>query len=144
MPKGKKELSIKTKLWMVQNHKCAYCKNPNLKLLEVSIDHVIPKSKGGLNHYSNYLVACNKCNQAKADKLPTKEQLEILVSVQKKLGIRFPSLVQNTKIEPIKKISGWPANRAERRLQHLIDKAEYNNPFDLWAIKQGFKNYSQR
>jgi len=32
-------------------------------------DHVMPKSKGGSNHISNYQTMCKKCNGEKADKV---------------------------------------------------------------------------
>jgi 5-methylcytosine-specific restriction endonuclease McrA len=32
-----------------------------------TVDHVVPKSKGGLNHMANCVVACEACNNAKAD-----------------------------------------------------------------------------
>jgi hypothetical protein len=32
-------------------------------------DHIIPKSKCGKNHISNYQTMCIKCNEAKSDKL---------------------------------------------------------------------------
>lgn len=44
------------------NHKCAYCfKNAT------TIDHVIPKSRGGLNTYNNAVACCLRCNSKKAD-----------------------------------------------------------------------------
>ena len=42
---------------------CQYCG----KAAE-SIDHIVPRSKGGLHEWSNE-VACKKCNLKKADKL---------------------------------------------------------------------------
>ena len=32
-------------------------------------DHIIPKSKGGLNCLINYQTMCSKCNETKADKV---------------------------------------------------------------------------
>lgn len=34
---------------------------------KATVDHVVPKSKGGLDHLSNCVVACEECNGAKAD-----------------------------------------------------------------------------
>ena len=34
---------------------------------KATVDHVVPKSKGGLDHMSNCVVACEACNAAKAD-----------------------------------------------------------------------------
>lgn len=45
---------------------CQYC---NLKLCsnEITIDHIIPLSKGGQNSFTNCVVACRPCNDYKAD-----------------------------------------------------------------------------
>jgi 5-methylcytosine-specific restriction endonuclease McrA len=40
---------------------CFYC-NKALSQKEASVDHIIPKSKGGPNDPSNYLISCRKCN----------------------------------------------------------------------------------
>ena len=34
---------------------------------EASVDHVIPLSKGGLNHHNNYRLAHERCNQQKGN-----------------------------------------------------------------------------
>ncbi len=34
-----------------------------------TIDHVIPKSKGGKNHHDNIRMACLACNETKGDKI---------------------------------------------------------------------------
>lgn len=46
------------------NHKCAYCGKS-----ASTIDHIIPKSRGGKNTYSNAVACCNKCNGKKANYL---------------------------------------------------------------------------
>ena len=45
---------------------CAYC----CEAIEPGIatrDHDIPRSRGGLNHESNIVLACSRCNGAKED-----------------------------------------------------------------------------
>jgi len=43
---------------------CIYCSNPN----ELSIDHLIPKSRGGPDIADNAILACRSCNSSKGDK----------------------------------------------------------------------------
>lgn len=44
---------------------CVYCEETNRKVL--TIDHVIPQSKGGPNTWENLVTACKKCNGEKAN-----------------------------------------------------------------------------
>jgi 5-methylcytosine-specific restriction endonuclease McrA len=46
-------------------HTCQYCGSQS----NLTLDHVIPVSKGGGNTWENIVCACNKCNQTKGDKL---------------------------------------------------------------------------
>ena len=43
---------------------CIYCSNPN----DLSIDHLIPKSRGGPDIADNGILACRSCNSSKGDK----------------------------------------------------------------------------
>ena len=43
---------------------CVYCGNKK----ELTIDHVIPKSKGGDNSWKNLVTCCSPCNLRKGDK----------------------------------------------------------------------------
>ena len=43
---------------------CQYCGNK-----AESVDHIIPKSKGGEHIWSNVVACCKRCNLIKADKL---------------------------------------------------------------------------
>jgi len=47
------------------NFECVYCGQTTKKLL--TLDHVIPQSKGGPNAWDNLVTACKKCNGEKAD-----------------------------------------------------------------------------
>ena len=49
---------------------CYLCKKP-LSRKTITLDHYIPKSKGGSNDISNLYPCCFDCNIKKADTLPT-------------------------------------------------------------------------
>lgn len=57
-----------------QEMKCHYCKRDDLLMKTndeerlATIDHVVPRAKGGLDDPSNYVVACLPCNQRKGSK----------------------------------------------------------------------------
>ena len=45
------------------DNSCAYCGSKE----NLTIDHVVPKSKGGLNCTKNVVCSCLQCNGSKAD-----------------------------------------------------------------------------
>ena len=45
--------------------RCAYCRGS-----AETIDHVFPRSRGGLHAWDNVVAACAKCNHSKGDKTP--------------------------------------------------------------------------
>ena len=74
-------------------HQCQYC-TKIFPESELTIDHVIPKSRGGLNTWENLATACKKCNQKKGSRTvkesgmiplnkPVRPKASILKSVSK-------------------------------------------------------------
>jgi 5-methylcytosine-specific restriction endonuclease McrA len=51
---------------------CMYCEK-FLAIKETTIDHVIPRSKGGGNNWDNVVIACATCNHKKGNRLPVGE-----------------------------------------------------------------------
>lgn len=47
-------------------NKCVYC--PSRK--DLTLDHVMPKSRGGKDTWENLVTCCSKCNVKKANKTP--------------------------------------------------------------------------
>jgi CRISPR/Cas system Type II protein with McrA/HNH and RuvC-like nuclease domain len=47
------------------NFECVYCGDNNRKTL--TLDHVIPQSKGGKDTWDNLVTACRKCNSEKSN-----------------------------------------------------------------------------
>ena len=57
------------------NHTCQYC---GKKAVDLSIDHIIPRSKGGKSAWENVITACVKCNTKKADSTPNEAGMKLL------------------------------------------------------------------
>jgi len=47
------------------NFECVYCGAHNIR--QLTLDHVIPQSKGGPDSWDNLVTACKTCNSQKAD-----------------------------------------------------------------------------
>jgi 5-methylcytosine-specific restriction endonuclease McrA len=57
--------------------KCQYCKI-DFPRIDLTLDHVHPKSRGGTTSWENVVACCKKCNEKKADKLPRDFHLKLL------------------------------------------------------------------
>ena len=55
-------------LWATDPH-CFYCR-AKLELTSSTIDHKIPRSKGGTNAEANTVLCCYPCNHSKGDMMP--------------------------------------------------------------------------
>ncbi|QDU79192.1 CRISPR-associated endonuclease Cas9 [Polystyrenella longa] len=56
---------------------CQYCsKQPGSA--ELTIDHVLPRSRGGVSSWDNCVLACINCNKRKADKTPKEAHMPLL------------------------------------------------------------------
>jgi 5-methylcytosine-specific restriction endonuclease McrA len=50
-------------------NQCQYC-SVKPGTLELSIDHILPRSRGGKTTWENCVLACTRCNKKKADRTP--------------------------------------------------------------------------
>ncbi len=55
---------------------CQYCGSSK----QLTIDHVIPRSKGGKTSWTNLVTACNRCNVLKGDKPPEQVGMQLRVA----------------------------------------------------------------
>jgi HNH endonuclease len=56
---------------------CAYCGNV-FSHYKLTIDHVLPKSRGGKNTWANCVTACKPCNHHKGDRTPEEAHMPLL------------------------------------------------------------------
>lgn len=61
----------RNRIYRRDGHECVYCGSKK----ELTIDHVLPKSKGGQNNWENLVTSCFKCNLKKADRTPEEARM---------------------------------------------------------------------
>ena len=52
--------------------KCAYCGSEKRKL---TIDHIVPKSRGGKTDFENCVASCKSCNNKKGSQIPSEANM---------------------------------------------------------------------
>lgn len=72
----------KSIIYLRDKYTCQYC-GKRLKHSELTIDHVIPKSKGGNNTFENLVTCCKSCNSIKNNKLLEECNLTLLNNPKK-------------------------------------------------------------
>lgn len=56
---------------------CQYCgQQPGRK--ELTVDHILPRSQGGLSNFSNCVAACVDCNHRKANRTPKQAKMRLI------------------------------------------------------------------
>lgn len=61
-----KSVFRRKRIWVRQGGCCAYCDTP-ITFEETTVDHIVPKSKGGTKNLKNIVVVCARCNFLKGD-----------------------------------------------------------------------------
>lgn len=56
------------------NHVCGYCDGP-----ATTVDHILPRSRGGRNSWLNTIAACGGCNQRKGDRTPAEAGMRLRI-----------------------------------------------------------------
>jgi 5-methylcytosine-specific restriction endonuclease McrA len=52
--------------------------NRNLAVTDMTVDHIIPQSKGGKNTWSNTICACHWCNNRKGNRTDNEAGMKLL------------------------------------------------------------------
>jgi 5-methylcytosine-specific restriction endonuclease McrA len=64
-------------LMLRDGHQCQYCaKKPPLR--ELNIDHILPRSRGGMDTWENLVTACRICNLRKGWRTPDEASMRLL------------------------------------------------------------------
>ena len=80
---------------------CQYCGGqPGSE--ELTIDHVLPRSQGGVTSWENCVLACVTCNRKKANRTPSQAKMK-LMKVPKKPHLKA------LKFDTLKPVKSWEA-----------------------------------
>jgi 5-methylcytosine-specific restriction endonuclease McrA len=66
VPRGEARKVSRRAVLARDNHRCQYCGSR----MHLTIDHVIPRSRGGTTTWDNIVTSCAPCNARKGDRLP--------------------------------------------------------------------------
>jgi 5-methylcytosine-specific restriction endonuclease McrA len=68
------------------NHRCQYCGRGDVPL---TVDHVIPKARGGEDSWENLVTACVACNNKKGDRAPDDAKMPLLRKIMRPNHVTF-------------------------------------------------------
>ncbi|GAB4144643.1 MAG: HNH endonuclease [Planctomycetaceae bacterium] len=64
-------------VFLRDEHRCQYCRK-RFGTQHLSLDHVIPRSRGGMTTWNNIVCACLKCNVRKGGRTPQEAGMRLL------------------------------------------------------------------
>ena len=79
---GRAVVFSRKNLFKRDRYTCQYCGiQPGPE--ELTVDHVVPRSRGGVSSWENCVLACVECNKLKADRSPAQAGLKLRRSPKK-------------------------------------------------------------
>lgn len=103
--------------------KCFYCRK-SLNFRQITLDHYLPKSKGGTKEVFNLVLSCRKCNRLKGNSVPMDYEERIINLFQRAFGdgmIKIGKLI-------------IPRKDLKEQILH-IDRIEYIEPNFVFQSK---------
>ena len=93
--------------------RCQYC-GRRFPTPELSLDHVVPRSRGGLSTWLNVVCACTRCNARKGGKLP------------REAGMTLVKKPYKPKSSPVVRLK--IASHKYQSWKHFVDEAYWSVP----------------
>jgi len=79
------------RIYMRDKFRCQYC-GEKKGVNELTLDHILPRSRGGGNSPLNIVTACLKCNNRKSNRTPEEARMPLLTS-QTALRVKLERVV---------------------------------------------------
>lgn len=78
IPHGHEHVGLtKHRLFVRDRHICAYCGN-QFNESELTVEHIVPVSRGGQHVWTNVVTACRSCNTRKGNRRPEEAHMPLL------------------------------------------------------------------
>lgn len=84
-------------LFARDQYQCLYCSN-EFPFESLSRDHVVPKSRGGIDRWENVVTACRRCNQFKGDRLLNEISMDLIALPYRPNYAEYLALTNNRRI----------------------------------------------
>jgi 5-methylcytosine-specific restriction endonuclease McrA len=68
---------LRTKILMRDRYRCQYC-GVKGGASDLTLDHIVPRSRGGRSTPENLCASCMRCNQRKGDRTPDEARMPLL------------------------------------------------------------------
>ncbi len=81
----------RTRIYMRDKFRCQYC-GERKQANELTLDHILPRSRGGDNAPVNVVAACVTCNGRKGNRTPSEARMPLLTS-QSALRVKLERVV---------------------------------------------------
>jgi 5-methylcytosine-specific restriction endonuclease McrA len=88
------KLASKNNILIRDRYLCQYCGKP-LRSQEVTLDHILPRSRGGESNWENLAACCPLCNVKKGSKLPEEAGLKLLRDPRNGSSFHFIHLLRH-------------------------------------------------
>jgi len=79
------------RIYMRDKYRCQYCGEKKV-VGELTLDHILPRSRGGDNSPVNIVTACIACNNRKSNRTPAEARMPLLTS-QSALRVKLERVV---------------------------------------------------
>ena len=77
IPRMREKHPTKKNVLVRDKNTCQYC-GKKFPAADLTLDHVIPKSRGGKTRWDNLVACCKRCNTRKGDQTPHEARLSLL------------------------------------------------------------------
>jgi 5-methylcytosine-specific restriction endonuclease McrA len=102
-------------IFMRDENRCQYC-GRHFDSKELTLDHIVPTSRGGRNSWENVVCCCVECNKKKGNRTPDERSMRLIRKAKRPLWIPFSRLAKKCESYPI-----W---------RTFVDYAYWNVPLD--------------